>query len=660
MTTFTASHRQTLQAIVDTLAPSLPAPEGADSDFYRTGGVDLGIPAALEEALPRVSDAKSLSDLKQFLRLLELPLANWLMARQWGAFSKLDLKARTAILAAWGNSKTGLARQAFQGIKRLTLFLFYTQQPNQQPNPTWKTMRYHGPTGQQTDSPHRIQPVAITAPTTLSTDVLVIGSGAGGGVVAAELSAAGYQVMVLEKGGHYEARDFSGDEKLGNEMLYENYGAFATSDLSMSILAGSALGGGTTINWAASLRPPEDVLQEWEQDYGFIGAAGDSFQASLDAISKRMNVGTSESHANPQNAALERGCQALGYEVSTIPRNVKGCEDCGACGYGCAFAAKQGTLTTFLTDAQSCGAQIMVRAYVERVTHQQGVATGAVVQVQDEQGHSHQVIIHAKAVVVSAGSLHTPALLRRSGLENPNIGANLRLHPVTTTTGRYDEPIRAWQGPPMTRLFKEYANLDGRGYGYRIETPPTHPGLLGAAFPWQSGLQHRQLMADIEYDAHFLVLVRDYYSGHVKVNKEGKPVVHYQVHPYDAKHMLHGLKEGMKLHRAAGARVIYSPHNRFVQHRVEGTASFESFLNSMDGLGFQPNTYALFSAHQMGSCRIAGDSKRGAVKPTGETYEVKGLFVADASVFPTASGVNPMLTIMGTCHYLAQQIKTQL
>jgi choline dehydrogenase-like flavoprotein len=660
MTTFSPQQRQTLHALVDTLAPALPAPPGADPAFYESGGVTLGIPALLEESLLRVTDEAALNDLRQFLRLLEVPAVNWLMARQWGAFSKLELEARTAILAAWGNSKVGLARQAFQGVKRLTLFLFYAHQPAEKPNPTWATLHYPGASGPQTQEPHRFTTLPIQSATTLHTEVLVIGSGAGGGVVAAELSAAGHQVLIVEKGGHYEARDFVGDEVRGNEMLYENYGALTTADLSMSILAGSTLGGGTTVNWAASLRPPEDVLQEWERDFGFTGATSAAFHASIEAVCQRMNVSTAESHANPQNAALERGCQALGYRVSVIPRNVQGCEECGACGYGCPFAAKQGTLQTFLADAQANGAQIMVRAYVEYLTHQAGAVTGAVLTVQDEQGQPHSLTVHAKAVVVAAGSLHTPALLKRSGLGNPNIGANLRLHPVSTATGQYDQPIRSWQGPPMTRLFNDFANLDGRGYGYRIETPPAHPGILGAAFPWQSGQQHRHLMAAIEYDAHFIILVRDYYSGRVKVNKHGRPVVQYQVHPYDAKHLLHGLKEAMKLHRAAGAQVIFSPHNRFMQHRVNGNASFESFWAQVEGLGLQPNAYALFSAHQMGSCRIAGDPERGALQPTGESYDLKRLFVADASVFPTASGVNPMITIMGTCHYLAQHIKVLL
>jgi choline dehydrogenase-like flavoprotein len=659
MAFLTPAERQTLTAIVDTLAPALEPPPGGPAQFFQTGGVALGIPVLIEQALEEAADDQTRSDIRQVLKLLGLPPVNWAMARRWGRFSALDLEARTAILGAWATSRANLARGAFQAFKRLTLFLFYAHMPGGQSNPLWPALNYRA-MGPQSEAPHEITPLIPDGPLNLSADVVIVGSGAGGGVVAGELAAAGYQVVVIEKGGHYEARDFIGDELKGNQTLYEKAALLTTTDLSMTILAGSTLGGGTTVNWSASLRPPDYVLKEWEGEYGFSGAAGPDYQASLDAVSRRMNISTAESGANAQNAALERGCQALGYEVGVIPRNVQGCEDCGYCGYGCPFGAKQGTLKTYLKDAYQQGAQILVRAQAEKVTQAAGRATGIEGTIQGRDGQSYPLRIRAKAVVVAAGSLHTPALLLRSGLRNPHIGANLRLHPVTSVTGEYEQPIRSWQGPPMTRIYKGGENLDGRGYGYRLETPPVHPGTLGAAFPWQSGQQHRELMQNIEHNAYFIVLVRDYYSGRVKLDKTGYPAVEYQVHPYDAAHMMQGVIEGLKIHRAAGARRLYTAHGRLMQHYVNGAAGFEDFLGQVRGEGFRPNSYALFSAHQMGSCRVGGSASQGALRPTGETYEVGGLFVADASVFPTASGVNPMLTTLGTAHFIAQHVKASL
>src|SRR5690606_26636508 len=145
--------------------------------------------------------------------------------------------------------------------------------------------------------------------------------------------------------------------------------------------------------------------------------------------------------------------------------------------------------------------------------HERGIVTGAKLRVQDADGIAHEVTVKAKAVVVAAGSIHTPALMIRSGLGNSNIGQNLHLHPVTVTYGVFDEPIYPWQGPPMGRLSKQFANLDGRGYGVRLDTAPVHPGIAAMSFAWQSWQQHKRLMAGLGYTSNILVLPRDYYGG---------------------------------------------------------------------------------------------------------------------------------------------------
>jgi choline dehydrogenase-like flavoprotein len=425
----------------------------------------------------------------------------------------------------------------------------------------------------------------------------------------------------------------------------------------MSVLAGSTLGGGTTVNWSASFRTPDHVLQEWARDYGFSDAVTPEYQRSFDVVMRRMNVGSDESIPNRNNAMLEQGCKVLGYQVGIIARNVKGCEECGFCGYGCPFGAKQGTLKTFLQDAYHCGAQIVVQAHVDRITHRNGIADGAEVTLHDEDGSTRQVIIEAKVVVVSAGTIHTPAILKRSGLTNPNIGRNLHLHPVVPIFGVFDDPVMVWQGPPMSRFTRDFADLDGRGYGVVLECAPAHPGISAAALPWLSGGEHKRLMQKLHRMANVIVLTRDYYGGEVKIDSRGQPMLHYKLHPYDAKHLMRGLIEALKIHRAAGTKEVCSPHSVQLMYIEGKSGSFNDYLHQVEEQGFHGNAYALFSAHQMSSCRIAGDPQRGAVQPNGETYEIKNLFVADGSVLPTASGVNPMVSIMGISHYIAQHIK---
>src|SRR5207247_3321390 len=170
----------------------------------------------------------------------------------------------------------------------------------------------------------------------LTADAVVVGSGAGGSVVAAELAAAGSDVVVLEMGEYMSESDFTGNEAEMTSRLYLGHGLLATSDLGITVLAGSCLGGGTVVNWSDSLRTPPEVLDEWDRVHGLEGAAGQAFQRGFDVAERRMDVSTRDSAPNENNAALKRGCEALGYHWDFIPRNASGCEQrCGGCQYGC-------------------------------------------------------------------------------------------------------------------------------------------------------------------------------------------------------------------------------------------------------------------------------------------------------------------------------------
>jgi choline dehydrogenase-like flavoprotein len=264
--------------------------------------------------------------------------------------------------------------------------------------------------------------------------------------------------------------------------------------------------------------------------------------------------------------------------------------------------------------------------------------------------------VKAQAVVVAAGALHTPALLLRSGLGNAHIGANLHLHPTTVIFSRFDEPMKGWHGAPMTRVSQQFANLDGRGYGVWLETSPVHPGMAAQAFPWHDGREHKRNMQQLAYFSNIIILARDYHGGRVTVGKDGAPRITYQLSPLDGRHLLKGLTEAIRIHHAAGARVIHGPHQ---QLSGSDGVPIDQFIEWVQRAGFAPNSIALFSAHQMSSSRIGGSSAIGAISPEGETYEVKNLFVADGSALPTAAGVNPMISIMALAHYVAQHIKAR-
>lgn len=654
------AERQTLAHLCDTLAPALEPEPGQPADLFRACAADVELAPLLEFALEQVTTAAERTQLRLLLRLLEQAWFNRAMAGRMVAFSAVDQPVREAILRTWATHRLPLLRGAFQTFKRLAVFLFYTNQLDDKPNPTWAAFHYVVPPPAAATLQPRLPVLSINGETELTADVLVIGSGAGGGVVAAELAAAGQDVLIVEKGPYYAETEFHGREKDAMASMFERAGALVSADLGMLLLAGSTLGGGTTVNWSASFRTPDDVLQEWARDYGFTAAASPDLQTSLDAVTARMHVDSDESRANPQNCALEDGCNKLGYDLAVIPRNVKGCVECGFCNFGCRYGAKQGTLSTYLRDASAHGARILVGAQAEQITHSGGEVRGARLRITNADGSSHSVQVRARRVIVAAGSIQTPALLLRSGLRNPHIGAHLHLHPTTSIYGLFDHRVRGWEGAPMTRYSREFANMDGRGYGVRLETAPLHPGIAALAVPWIGARQHREVMSQLEHLAGMIVLTRDRDGGRVTVGREGQPVVDYRLSRYDAAHLLRGTVEALRVEHAAGAFEVSSPHTPPLSYRRDRDGDFETYLQTVAGRGIATNRFALFSAHQMSSCRIGGSPSLGAVDPTGQTYEVRGLFVADGSTLPTASGVNPMVTIMATAHHLAQQIKSKL
>ena len=662
----TSRQYRTLIALCDTFAPSVAA-QADPHGFWARRASDLGIPDEIVAITRDLTDGVTQRQTRQLLELLSGSLTAGLLTGRFRAFAELPFDQREKVLRGWADSPVGLLRQSFQGLKRLICALFYSKPDSDGRNPNWPAIGYPGPPGANTAARRGTAPalrktiplLTIAHDTTLECDAVVVGSGAGGAVVAAELARAGRDVIVLEKGGYYNETDFDGDEYSGYQRLYENRGVLATRDLGVVVLAGSALGGGTTINWTAAFRTPPPVLEEWEREHHCVGFSGPEFQASLDAACARLGVNTDESEPNAESLALMRGCEALGYHCAPFPRNVKGCGSppaCGWCGYGCALGAKQSALKTYLQDAAEFGARFVVNAQAGKVLIENNNAAGVEAAVG-----GHRLTVRAKAVVIAAGAIHSPAVLRRSGLDNPNIGLNLHLHPTSAVYGDYPDPIETWRGVMMARYSDQFGDLDGRHYGFKIENVPAHPGLLGLGLRWRSGRQHKQALARAAHRAIFIILTRDRDAGRVSVDKTGRPILHYRLSKYDGAHLMRGLHEAFRLHQVAGAMEIGGPHAGPEPFTVrEAGGGLDAYLSHLQRVGLRPNSYMLFSAHQMGTCRMGGLRSRSVVAPRGESWDVRNLFVADASTFPTPSGVNPMITIMAVAHRVAQTVKGKL
>jgi len=418
------------------------------------------------------------------------------------------------------------------------------------------------------------------------------------------------------------------------------------------------------MDWMTSFRTPDDILEEWADLSGVKDLTGSRLQDSFAAVEQRIHVNTENSAHNKQNQLLVDGCSALGYHSETIRRNAIDCQQrCGTCGFGCRYGAKQSTMKTYLQDAYEHEARIIVHCNADKVLIEKGQAVGVQATVTNsETGKMHRVAVHAKTVVVSAGAINSPALLLRSGVENMHLGHHLKLHPTTTIAGVYPDKVYGWQGVMQSAYSDQFAHLEGN-YGYKLEVPPVHPGLLGLATLWNGAQEYREQMALAPHIATFIVLTRDKGEGRITVDKYGEPVIDYVVSVYDRNHLLHGLRQATRAHFAAGATSVLSLHSKRTKldkpaHGAVSEQQFREFDRQLERHGMGVNRVMMFTAHQMGTCRMGSDSQRSVTDENGQVHGINGLFVCDGSLFPAASGVNPMLSIMGLSHMVSQYIKT--
>ncbi|MET9485739.1 GMC family oxidoreductase [Nocardia sp. NPDC006630] len=647
----TAEQRAALGLICDTFLPgdglTLPAATelGAVDTIFRILGRN-----------PREAEQKQLATL---LGLWDSRLTGLLTGNGLRRFSTLTQEQREAALLRLGDSRLAPVRAVFQALKGASLLAYNVTPGPTGTNPLWKEIGYPAPAGPLQTAPQpALTPLRFTETTTLTCDVVVIGSGAGGGAAAAVLAAAGLDVVVLERGNYYDDRDFGGGELDALASLYAP-GPAGSAEGQITLVAGSCLGGGTVVNWSTSLPTPDSVRQEWAE-LGAKQFAEDEYGDALAVVQQRLGVNSNHSPLSARDGVLERGAQALGWDIDTLPRNVTdACDagiECGRCGYGCRLGAKQSVNKTWLADAATKGARLVVDADVRRIE----VKNGRAETVSARTAGGAEITVQARAVVVAAGAIQTPALLKRSGLRNKNIGRHLRLHPAAAVFGVFDEEIRPWEGGLQTRISRHHADLDGKGYGVIYETGPIHPGLGTGFMNWRGAADHRNTMLDFARSDAIGIITRDRDSGTVSVGGDGEPIVKYRLSDYDAAHLHTGITGAASILEAAGARRIFSGHQAGVSYEPGVRGSHAEFDAACKRAGYGPGQCAMGALHIMGSARMGGSPEYSATNPDGVTWDVANIVVADGSSFPTAPGVNPMVSIEAIAYMNATRLAAQL
>lgn len=650
-TTLSPKARGALDAICNTFAP------GGDG---LPSATELGVPEALLELVSRNPRAAERRQVAQLLGLWDTRLLCAVAGGGWGRFSSLSQEQRERVLLSWADSRVVQRRAAFQALRKGTLLAYYGKDgPDGDRNPVWDAIGYPGPLGApDSPPPPGIQPLTVGEDTSLDCDVVVVGSGAGGGTAAAVLAKAGLDVIVLEAGRYFTEKDFDGAELSGFDRLYLNGGGMASADGSVGLLAGQGLGGTTLVNYTFSFRTPDKVREEWARDHGVAAVASPEFDESLDAVWERIGVNAEHSVPSRRDETIRQGLDALGWEWDVMERNVRGCSEevCRLCHFGCQLGAKQSTLKTWIQDAHDAGARILVETRAERVILERGAARG----VEARTAAGHRVTVRSRAVVSACGSLHTPVLLSRSGVTSKALGKHLRLHPVLVIWGQFDEEVRPWEGMLSSTYSDQDVDMDGRGYGVKYEHVATPPSILLSFSPWRGGRHHAELMQAMPYTGGLGVLLRDEAVGEVRTGRDGEPIVRYRLTSSDVEHMRRGVRGAARVVEAMGARRIYSSHSKWVAYEPGRSGGLDGFMRDADACGWGAGQAQIVSFHIMGSARMGGAPADSVCDPSGQVWSTPGLYVCDASAFPTASGVNPMVTIEALAHMNARAVAAKL
>jgi choline dehydrogenase-like flavoprotein len=476
-------------------------------------------------------------------------------------------------------------------------------------------------------------------------EVAIVGSGAGGAVAAAMLAEAGVDVLVLEAGDHYNRDNYPADRLEAITELYRDAGlTIADGRPPIPVPVAKVIGGTTVINSGTCFRAPDRILDSWRDEFGISWAKDlDQDFAEAEDFLRVTQLDPNRMGRNGQ-LAME-GAVALGYSSGPIHRNAGNCVQCSSCPYGCVIDAKQGMHVSYLPRAVAAGARVRSGVEAQRVEIEGDRAVGLACSARDASGRSRPYTVRAsKAVIAAGGALGTPELLLRSGLGGAQVGRNLHIHPACWVGARYEEEVRGWEGVMQSYYIDQWEDSQG----VLLEATFT-PLAFGGAWLVGTGREHQRAMLDFGRIGSIGVQLRDTSQGRVGLANEGALRASYNLNDEDASQIVFGIARAAEVHFAAGATEVYPNIPRVGVLKPRDLPQFEATR-------IKPSELRLEAFHPMGTARISADARQGVCAPDGSVRGTRGLYVADASLFPTAPGVNPMMTIIAFAKQVSRGI----
>jgi choline dehydrogenase-like flavoprotein len=477
-------------------------------------------------------------------------------------------------------------------------------------------------------------------------EVVVIGTGAGGGVVGRELADRGFAVVFVEEGEHHRRDAFDGSSVRAHQRFYR--GAFSIGNVAVPVFMGRLVGGSTAINGGTCFRAPPWVLDRWceDTDSGDFGA--DAMRPYFERVEAVLDVREADrSTVGPIGEVMARGCNALGWSHFAIRRNAPGCDGSGFCDFGCRTDARRGTHIAYVPPALEKGAMLLTGLRAEQIVLSGGRAVGV-----DAITHDGRTIrVRARAVVLAGGAIPTPLLLLKQGICNTSgqVGRNLSIHPSSGFSALFDQEIRGHahipQGYGCDQFLRE---------GMLLTAAQPDLNIAAAVLPF-AGRRLMETLGRVDHLAYFALLIRDSTrNGRVWRDVGGLPVITYNVTAEDVDRMHRGMVRAGEMCLAAGATRMHP--TALKMRSLKGARDLEAFAATR----FAPTDYVWTSYHPLGSSKMGRDPKTSVVDTSHETHDVPGLYIVDGSTVPGPLGVNPQLTIMAMATRAAEKIAERI